>query len=176
MLASPDQSVLLIIDMQSKLMPAIEDHTHVLNQCIRLAKIAQQLGIPIIGTEENPAGLGENHPELKALCQKTVTKFHFDGCSDGLISHIPTDRKQLVLVGCEAHVCLMQTALGLLEHGFAVSIAVDAIGSRQSLDKTMATLRLKESGATLKTVEMLAFEWLKTCKHPDFKNTLALIK
>jgi isochorismate hydrolase len=105
-----------------------------------------------------------------------VTKFHFDGCSDGLISHIPTDRKQLVLVGCEAHVCLMQTALGLLEHGFAVSIAVDAIGSRQSLDKTIATLRLKESGATLKTVEMLAFEWLKTCKHPGFKNTLALIK
>jgi nicotinamidase-related amidase len=176
MLASPDQSVLLIIDMQSKLMPAIEDHAHVLSQCIRLAKIAKQLDIPIIGTEENPAGLGENHPELKALCQKTVTKFHFDGCSDDLISHIPTDRKQLVLVGCEAHVCLMQTALGLLEHGFVVSIAVDAIGSRQSLDKTIATMRLKESGATLKTVEMLAFEWLKTCKHRGFKNALALIK
>ena len=126
MLASPDQSVLLIIDMQSKLMPAIEDHAHVLSQCIRLAKIAQQLGIPIIGTEENPTGLGENHPQLKALCQTTVTKFHFDGCSDGLISHIPTDRKQLVLVGCEAHVCLMQTALGLLEQGFAVSIAVES--------------------------------------------------
>jgi nicotinamidase-related amidase len=176
MLASPDQSVLIIIDMQSKLMPAIEDHAHVLSQCIRLAKIAQQLGIPIVGTEENPVGLGENHPELKALCKNTVTKYHFDGCSDGLISHIPTDRKQLVLVGCEAHVCLMQTALGLLEHGFSVSIAVDAIGSRQSLDKTIATLRLKESGATLKTVEMIAFEWLKTCKHPGFKNALALIK
>jgi nicotinamidase-related amidase len=176
MLASLDQSVLLIIDMQSKLMPAIEDHAHVLSQCIRLAKIAQQLGIPIIGTEENPAGLGENHPELKTLCQKTVTKFHFDGCSDGLISHIPTDRKQLVLVGCEAHVCLMQTALGLLEQGFTVTVAVDAIGSRQSLDKTIATLRLKDSGATLKTVEMVVFEWLKTCKHPGFKNALALIK
>lgn len=176
MLASPDQTILLIIDMQSKLMPAIEDHAYVLGQCIRLAKVAQQLDIPIIGTEENPASLGENHPELKVLCQQTVTKFHFDGCRDGLINHIPTDRKQLVLVGCEAHVCLMQTALGLIEHGYAVTIAIDAIGSRQSIDKTMASLHLKESGATLKTVEMLAFEWLKTCKHPSFKNTLALIK
>lgn len=176
MRASPDQTVLLIIDMQSKLMPAIEDHAHVLGQCIRLARIAKQLGIPIIGTEENPAGLGGNHPDLKSLCDLTVTKFHFDGCSDGLVDHIPTDRKQLVLIGCEAHVCLMQTALGLLEHGFAVTIAIDAIGSRQSLDKTMASMHLKESGATLKTVEMLAFEWLKTCKHPRFKNTLALIK
>jgi nicotinamidase-related amidase len=70
----------------------------------------------------------------------------------------------------------MQTALGLLEHDFAVTIVVDAIGSRQSLDKTIATMRLKESGATLKTVEMLTFEWLKTCKHPGFKNALALIK
>jgi hypothetical protein len=70
----------------------------------------------------------------------------------------------------------MQTALGLLEQGFAVTIAVDAIGSRQSLDKTIATLRLKDSGATLKTVEMVVFEWLKTCKHPGFKNALALIK
>lgn len=173
---SSDQTVLLIIDMQSKLMPAIKDYVHVLNQCIRLAKVANELGIPIIGTEENPAGLGENHPDLKILCDQTVTKFYFDGCSDGLVDHIPTNRKQLVLIGCEAHVCLMQTALGLLERGFDVTIVTDAIGSRQSLDKTMACMHLKESGATLKTVEMLAFEWLKTCKHPSFKNTITLIK
>lgn len=176
MRVSPEQTLLLIIDMQSRLIPAIEDHPHVLGQCIRLAKIAKLLGIPILGTEENPASLGENHPDLKTLCDQTITKFHFDGCKDGLTDHIPTDRKQLVLVGCEAHVCLMQTALGLLEHGYAVTIAVDAIGSRQSLDKTMASLQLKEAGAQLKTVEMLAFEWLKTCKHPSFKNALALIK
>lgn len=173
---SPEQTLLLIIDMQSRLMPAIEDYPHILEQCTRLAKIAKLLGIPILATEQNPEGLGENHPDLKVLCDRTITKFHFDGCKDGLTDHIPTDRKQLVLVGCEAHVCLMQTALGLLEHGYAVTIAVDAIGSRQSLDKTMASLHLKESGARLKTVEMLAFEWLKTCQHPNFKQALALIK
>lgn len=176
MLISPHQSVLIIVDMQSKLMPAIDDHVTVLNQCIRLAKIAKALDIPILGTEQNPTGLGENHPELKALCDTTLIKNHFDACQDDLISHIPKDHKQLILAGCEAHVCLMQTALGLISHGYAVSIAIDATGSRQPLDKTIGSLRLKDAGASLKTVEMLAFEWLKTSQHPAFKNVLSLIK
>jgi len=176
MLISPDQSVLIIVDMQSKLMPAIDDHITVLNQCVRLARIAQALEIPILGTEQNPVGLGENHPDLKALCSSTLIKQHFDACSDDLIRYIPKDRKQLILVGCEAHVCLMQTALGLIDHGYAVHIALDAVGSRQPLDKTIGSLRLKDAGASLKTVEMLAFEWLKSCQHPAFKTVLALVK
>ena len=176
MLISPNQSVLIIVDMQSKLMPAIDDHATVLSQCIRLAQIAKALDIPILGTEQNPNGLGENHPDLKTLCDTTLIKQHFNACSDGLMNHIPKDRKQLILAGCEAHVCLMQTALGLIDHGFAVNIALDAIGSRQPLDKTMSSLRLKDAGASLKTVEMLAFEWLQSCQHPGFKAVLALVK
>lgn len=169
-------SVLILIDLQERLMPAIDQGEGVLNQCIRTAKIAQLLEIPTIGTEQSPVSLGSNVGAIKALCSKTISKEHFNACADGLIEALPQNRWQCILMGCETHVCLMQTALNLMNGGYDVSVVVDGVGSRHALDKQIALDRLQIAGARLISAEMLAFEWLKSAKNPVFKEVLALVK
>ena len=171
-----ESSILILIDLQGRLMPAINQGESVLNQCIRIAKIAQLLGIPIIGTEQSPKSLGSNIESIKSFCSQTISKEHFNACADGLTAAIPTNRQQCILMGCEAHVCLMQTALKLIDEGYDVSIVVDGVGSRRALDKQIALDRLSAAGARLITGEMLGFEWLKSAQNPAFKEALALLK
>ena len=171
-----ESSVLILIDLQGRLMPAIDQGESVLNQCIRIAKIAQLLGIPIIGTEQSPKSLGSNIESIKSFCSQTISKEHFNACADDLTAAIPTNRQQCILMGCEAHVCLMQTALKLIDEGYDVSIVVDGVGSRRALDKQIALDRLSAAGARLITGEMLGFEWLKSAQNPAFKEALALLK
>jgi nicotinamidase-related amidase len=169
-------SILILIDLQGRLMPAIDQGEEVLDQCIRTAKIAQLLEIPIIGTEQSPGSLGSNLESIKTYCSKTISKEHFNACADGLIEALPQKRKQCILMGCETHVCLMQTALKLIDEGYDVSVVVDGVGSRHALDKHIALDRLQSAGARLISGEMLAFEWLTTAKNPAFKAVLALVK
>jgi nicotinamidase-related amidase len=171
-----ESSILILIDLQGRLMPAIDQGESVLNQCIRIAKIAQILGIPIIGTEQSPKSLGSNIESIKSFCSQTISKEHFNACADGLTAVIPTNLQQCILMGCEAHVCLMQTALKLIDEGYDVSIVVDGVGSRRALDKQIALDRLSAAGARLITGEMLGFEWLKSAQNPAFKEALALLK
>lgn len=173
---NPNTSTLIMIDFQGRLMPAIEDGESVLQHSLRLAKIAQLLQIPIIGTEQSPQSLGNNLESIQKFCTITISKEHFNACSDGLVEVLPTGRNQLVLVGCETHVCLMQTALGLLDREFDVAIVVDGVGSRRALDKELALQRLQSSGARLISSEMLAFEWLASTHNPHFKEILQLVK
>ena len=171
-----ESSILILIDLQGRLMPAIDHGEAVLNQCIRTAKIAQLLEIPIIGTEQSPSSLGSNVQSIKSFCSTTISKEHFNACADGLTAVIPSDRQQCILMGCETHVCLMQTALKLIDEGYDVSVVVDGVGSRKALDKQIALDRLQTAGARLVTGEMLGFEWLKSAKSPVFKEALALLK
>jgi nicotinamidase-related amidase len=171
-----ESSTLIFIDLQGRLMPAIDQGELVLDQCIQTAKIAQLLGIPIIGTEQSPNSLGSNIEPIKSFCSKTISKDHFNACADGLIDAIPHHRQQCILMGCETHVCLMQTALNLIDRGYDVSVVVDGVGSRRALDKQIALDRLQVAGARLITAEMLGFEWLKTAQNPAFKEVLALLK
>lgn len=179
MLMDAQQAVLVIVDLQGRLMPAIHEGQQVLEQNLRLARIAHLLGIPVIGTEQNPDKLGPNADMIKALCRQTLHKMHFGACADGLpqlLQELAPERRQIVVTGCEAHVCMLQTAVGLLEHGYEVIIAIDAVGSRQATSREAALARLDKLGAQLLTVEMLAFEWLRDCRHPQFREALALIK
>jgi nicotinamidase-related amidase len=171
-----ESSTLIFIDLQMRLLPMIDHSQEVLAQCIRAAKIAQILKVPTIATEQSPHSLGSNASEIKLFCEKTITKEHFNACLDGLIEALPQGHQQLILAGCETHVCLMQTALHLIDQQYELAILVDAVGSRKSLDKEMALKRLSSAGAELLTVEMLAFEWLKSAKHPSFKEVLQIIK
>jgi nicotinamidase-related amidase len=171
-----ENSILILIDLQGRLMPAIDQGEAVLKQCIRTAQIAQLLEIPIIGTEQSPNSLGSNLDSIQSFCSKTIEKEHFNACADGLTAAIPDNRQQCILMGCETHVCLMQTALKLIDEGFDVSIVVDGVGSRRALDNQIALDRLSTAGARLITVEMLGFEWLKTAQNPVFKEVLALLK
>ena len=157
-------------------MPIIHQGDDVLKQCIKIAKIAKLLDVNIIGTEQSPQSLGHNVDAITQFYKTTVAKDHFDACQDGLIDALSKNREHLILAGCETHVCVMQTALELLRQNFKVSILVDAVGSRRPLDRDIALHRLGSSGATLLTVEMLAFEWLGNASNTSFKDALEIIK
>jgi nicotinamidase-related amidase len=200
MLLDPDDSQLVLVDYQAKLMPSIHESELVLRNAVRLARMAQLLEVPAWGTEENPAGLGENPADLKALCRKTLPKMHFSACADGLLEwlrpaarpqggnarslpkhlqkpNVPAEqRSTIVIAGCEAHVCLMQTALDLLDEEFEVWVVTDACSSRTERNRDAAFDRLAGAGCELVTTEMVAFEWLRSAEHPLFKDVLAIVK
>ncbi|QWE06990.1 isochorismatase family protein [Polynucleobacter sp. JS-JIR-5-A7] len=172
-------SILILVDYQTRLMPSIHDGEKAIASAIFLANVAQALDIPILGTEQNPKGLGPNDERIKQFCSHTLVKHSFNAAADGLVDYMKSVSPQIthvVLAGCEAHVCLMQTALGLLEAGYEVAVVVEACGSRLAQDKLLALDRLVQQGVILLGAEMLAFEWLKTSDHPQFKNILQLIK
>jgi nicotinamidase-related amidase len=188
MLLDADDSQLVLVDYQAALMPSIHEGEAVLRNALRLARMARLLDVPVWGTEENPAKLGANPPELRELCRKTLTKMHFSAVADGLTELLrpPVRARQggnarslpkhlqkpapeaeeqrgtIVVAGCEAHVCLMQTALDLLEEEFEVWVVTDACGSRTERNRDAAFDRLAGAGAELVTTEMVAFEWLRT--------------
>jgi nicotinamidase-related amidase len=171
-----DESVLVLVDLQAKLMPAIHDGASVVAHAVRLGSIAQGLDVPIIGTEQSPAGLGANVEAISSLCSRTLVKNHFDACAEGLVDALPKGRSRVIVAGCEAHVCVLQTALGLLSHGLQVTVALDAIGSRRAFDRDAAISRLVKAGVDAATVEMVAFEWLRSSQHPRFRDVLRLVK
>ena len=174
-----DATVLVLVDYQGRLMPAVHDGEAVVARGLLLAQAARTLNIPVIGTEQNPAGLGPNHEAVRAACERTLAKTHFDACADGLVDALREARsplRQVVVAGCEAHVCLLQTALGLLRAGLRVWVVSNACGSRRPSDHAAAMDRLAGAGATLVTHEMVVFEWLQDCRHPRFKDVLALVK
>lgn len=201
MLIDANESQLVLIDYQSKLMPVIHEGASALANAVRLAKAAHLLGLPTWGTEQNPQRLGPNDPELKSLCRTTVSKMHFSAVADGLTDRLrppskpvsgnarslpkhlqkpaspaAPERNTLVVAGCEAHVCLLQTALELLEEEFDVWVVTDACSSRTERNRDAAFDRLAGAGAELVTTEMVIFEWVRTCEHPQFRDALALIK
>ena len=200
MLLDADDSQLLLVDYQSRLMPSIHEGEAVLANAKRLARIAKLLEVPVWATEENPAGLGENPAELKALCRRTLAKMSFSAVADGLVEMLrppakaqggnarslpkhlqkpavaENQRNTIVVAGCEAHVCLLQTSLDLLDEEFDVWVVTDACSSRTERSRDAAFDRLAGAGAELVTTEMVAFEWLRSCEHPLFKEVLALVK
>ncbi len=176
-LCKPEDCTLLVIDLQTRLMPAIADGEFVVRRCVQLAMAARELDIHVIGTEENPDGLGPLVPEIAALCDTTLAKFHFSApAEEGFLRRLPAGRETLVVAGCEAHVCVMQTVAGLIEGGHAVKWVADAVGSRHAHDRITATERARAIGADIVTTEMVIFEWLGTSQHPKFKRLAQLIR
>ena len=200
MLLDSFESQLVLVDYQQKLMPVIHEGPHVLANALKLAQLAKLMEVPVFGTEQNPSRLGANDSELRNLCDKTLAKMHFSAVAEGLgewlrppakpqggnarslPKHLQkpqqqeAERSMIVIAGCEAHVCLLQTALELLEDEFDVWVVTDACGSRTERNRDAAFDRLAGAGAELVTTEMVAFEWLRSCEHPAFKDMLALVK
>ena len=173
------ESSLVLVDYQARLMPAIHGADDVVAKALVLARAAALLEVPVLGTEQNPERLGPNTEALRQRCLHTVSKTRFGACEDGLPAaldaHAP-GRPQVVIAGCEAHVCMLQTALGLLRAGRDVYVVENASGSRRPSDHAAAMRRLAQAGATIVTHEMVLFEWLHDCRHLRFREVLALIK
>ena len=201
MLLAAEHSQLVLIDFQPRLMPALWEGPAVLAQARKLAELASALQVPVWGTEQNPSRLGSLDEDLRRHCQKVLAKMQFSAVEEGLgewlqppepaaprgnARSLPRhlqrpqaqapERKSIVLAGCEAHVCLLQTALDLLEDEFEVWVVTDACSSRTERNRDAAYDRLAGAGAELVTAEMVAFEWLRSAEHPAFKTLQALFK
>ena len=201
MLLDVSDSQLILVDYQAGLMPALWEGPQTLANALRLAQAATCLQVPVWGTEQNPEKLGANDPALRALCRRTLSKMHFSAVADGLIDSLcpparpvsgnarslpkhlqkqgevsAPERATLVVAGCEAHVCLMQTALELMEQELDVWVVTDACTSRTERNRDAAFDRLAGAGAELVTTEMVLFEWLRTATNPAFREVHALIK
>ena len=202
MLMDADDSQLVLIDYQDRLLPAMFEGQTCVDNAMRLAQAAHLLGVPVWGTEQNPSKLGSLPNAIKAMCTQTLAKMQFSACEEGLIELLrpaasakPTQgnarslpkhlqkpaapasgRSTVLLAGIEAHVCLLQTALDLLEDEFEVWVVTDACSSRTERNRDAAFDRLAGAGIELVTTEMVLFEWLQTAEHPHFKDVQALIK
>jgi nicotinamidase-related amidase len=204
MLLDSEQSQLVLIDYQLRLMPAMLETDAMLANAVRLAKIAQLLAVPVFVTEQNPSKLGESMPALRdvlaAGSHRILAKMQFSAVEEGLSEWLrpppkpvqgnarslpkhlqkassgEEERATIVLAGCEAHICLLQTALDLLEDEFDVWVVTDACSSRAERNRDAAFDRLAGAGVELVTTEMVAFEWMRSAEHPAFKEIQELIK
>lgn len=176
-LSDASRSTLLIVDLQEKLMPVIEDGQQVLRRAVLLAQAARLLSIPVIGTAQQPLRLGRTVAAIEGLLDRSIEKSSFDACAQPeFIAAIENGRDELVVLGCEAHVCVLQTVLGLLHRQRRVKLVSDVIGSRKAADKAAAIERARAAGAEIVSSEMLMFEWLRSSEHPRFREILKLIK
>ena len=174
-LLSAGNAMLVVIDFQAKLMPAIHDGEAVLLNAGRLAEAARLLDVPAVLTEQYPRGLGATVPALADVAS-AVTKMSFDACAEPAFLEAVTGDRELVVCGCEAHVCVGQTVLTLLEHRRRVVVVADAIGSRAPRSREIALQRMASHGAEIVTTEMVLFEWLRSAEHPQFRTVSKLIR
>ncbi len=207
MLLDADDSQLVLVDYQIKLMPAMLDAPAVIANAVRLARLAALMSVPVVLTEQAPSKLGASLPEIHVALRanpgagvRTLAKMQFSAVEEGLgdwlrpppkpvqgnarslpkhLQKASSDaeaRASIVLAGCEAHICLLQTALDLLEDEFEVWVVTDACSSRTERNRDAAFDRLAGAGAELVTTEMVAFEWLRSAEHPAFRDVQALVK
>lgn len=171
-----ERSALLLVDFQSRLMPAIDDGMRVITNARRLLDAAQMFDIPVMVTEQNADGLGPTVPELRSDAATIAPKMTFDATQmPGFIAKLPA-RSDLVIAGCETHVCVLQTVLGLLRAGRRILLVRDAVGSRRVESKETAIRRMERDGAEIVTAEMVLFEWLGTAADPRLRKILNLVR
>ena len=172
-------TALLIIDVQEKLMAAIDHQAELLASLCRLAAGAQVLELPVVFTEQYPQGLGPTMPELAAfLPGEPVTKLSFSCCREPLFLERlrTTGRRQLLVAGIEAHVCVYQTVMDLLEADYESHLVADGVSSRTAANRELALRRLETAGAHLTSVEMALFELQKVASGDKFKAILEIVK
>ncbi len=180
MLLDAAHSFLVVIDVQERLAPAMTAGDDAIDRCALLMKAARRLEVPVLLTEQYPKGLGATVPALAELAppDATVAKLHFSCAEDPrFIDKVETLRRDhAVICGIEAHVCVLQTALGLADRGYAVIVVEDATASRRPADKAAALRRMERAGVTIVTAEMVVFEWLGRAGTPEFKDLSQLIR
>ncbi len=172
-----NNSCFIAIDIQEKLMAAIPPRvtTRVVNNTIILLTATARLNIPVLTTAQYPQGLGPMEQAVSAVLPETSR--HFDktafSCmnAEGFSDHLKSlNKKQLVLVGLEAHICVLQSAFEMVHEGHEVFVVIDATASRKVADYDSAIMRMKQAGITIINTESVLFEWLRDAAHPQFKT------
>ena len=202
MLLDAQECQLVLMDYQARLMPVMLDPAAIVANAARLAQVAALMQVPVIATEQNPSRLGPTVAGLQAALRqaraRTLSKMQFSAVEEGLGEWLRPEiqapqgnarslpkhlqkpaaaqRQSIVLAGCEAHICMLQTALDLVEDEFEVWVVTDACTSRTERNRDAAFDRLAGAGVELVTTEMVAYEWLRSAEHPAFKAMLQLVK
>jgi nicotinamidase-related amidase len=176
-----EKALLLLVDVQERLLPAMFEAERVSRYCALLLRTARQMQIPVVATEQYPEKLGPTVAPLRELLDATAhSKMQFSACTPDvqrqLSTHMAAGRGSVVLCGLETHVCVLQSALDLREAGFEVFVPQDAVSSRYENDKNVALSRLHSLGVTPCSTEMLVFELLREAGTPEFKALLPFIK
>jgi nicotinamidase-related amidase len=177
-LMNAEDSALLVVDAQVKLLEIIPQRARIVWNIRRLLDAADALHVPVAATEQYPDRLSPTVPELRERIGTAPNKMCFSACVCGEIFEAwrADNRYRVLLCGIESHVCVFQTALDLAAAGFEPYVAVDAVGSRYTIDYEMALRRMESSGVTLTTTETAMFEWCRTADRPEFKKISALAK
>jgi len=175
-----EETILMVIDVQERLIPAIHEAERVVHSCAILAQAVQTLQIPTMITEQYPEKIGATVAEITQVLNKyqPISKKYFSAYTPEIIDLLKNNpqRSSILLCGVEAHVCVQQTALDLLQNGFDVFVARDAISSRTPANAEIGWQRMINAGAIPVSVESALFELLETADHPQFKAVHQLIK
>ncbi len=184
MLLNAQRSHLLVVDIQARLMPAILDAESMIGRAVLLLQAAARLRVPVTVTEQYPKGLGPTLPSIiEALPADAAVlpKTSFSAAGDAAVTERTASlrgsgRDQIVICGAEAHVCVLQSALGFRSEGFDVFVVADAVSSRSSASVSAACARLLHAGCHWVTAEMVVFEWLERAATDDFRALAPLLK
>lgn len=181
MLIAAENSLLLVVDVQERLLPAVCDSQMLLRNVAILIKAARRLSIPVIATEQYPQGLGHTVAATASLIPQggILEKTRFSGLAEPLLGKriVETGRSHILICGAEAHVCVLQTATELQAlPDRQVFLVADATASRTAENKRLALARLARNGAEILSTEMVIFEWLRHSGRPEFRELLALVR
>ncbi len=175
-----EDTVLVVVDVQERLLPAMDHSEEVLNRCVRLVQAAKLLQIPVLVTEQYPKGLGPTVPALKdalgGIAPVEKLSFSCTGADAFLDKLEELDHDQVLLCGIETHVCVLQTALDLLDQGIQVHVAEDAVSSRAPENRANALERMRREGVVISNTESALFEWLRVAGSEEFKAISRLVR
>jgi nicotinamidase-related amidase len=179
-LLSFEDTVLMVIDMQGNLYESMQDRQFLQENVRRLIRGMQVFGIPVIVTEQIPEKLGPTIEPVASLLPEVrrIPKSDFSCCGDGSIMKAlnAVERRQVLLSGIEAHVCVYQTAIDLMEFGYEVHIVADAVSSRTVMNREIGIQKMRDQGAHLASTEMVLFELIRTAEDPKFKEIFKIVK
>lgn len=174
-----EDAIVLVIDIQEKLMPAMLDKEEFVNKSKILISGAKVLELPVFVTEQYPKGLGKTIDEISSLTEDDAVfeKMSYTCCTSEVMDYLEkSKRKQVIITGVETHVCVYQTVRDLLHHGYSVFVASDAVSSRTLENKQNALALMKDMGAIISNTETLLFDMLKVAGTPEFKAVSKLVK
>lgn len=182
MLLTAGQSLLVVVDMQDRLVPALAAPESLRNRVVLLLQAAARLEVPVLASEQYPQGLGETVAPVAQLLPAAarVEKMSFSVLREpafrSALERLPAARRQAVVCGAETHVCVLQTAVELQAAGFDTTVVADAVGSRRESDKSHGLTRMRDHGCQVATSEMVVFEWLEQAGTDDFRALAPLLR
>lgn len=179
-LLDKEEAVLLIIDIQERLVPAMKEKDTVIKNCQHLIELAKMYTIPIVVTEQYPRGLGKTVPELQTSLSeyRPIEKTSFGCCGEpAFMTELKKlNRKKVIIAGMETHVCVLQTVTGLLKDGFTPHLVADAVCSRSDANKSVGIEYMRNAGAVITCTETVLFQLLKAAGSEEFKKIAQRIK